>query len=221
MKIFFILADVHLRHEGGQDHGERQERDGAEDLGEAHQEHIDLAAEIAGDTADDDADDRGDDNGDRTDGHRHLTALNDTQGNVRAVVIRAEEIALQAPLAHELVVGIDCVALERAAEDVGRALCVVGDLALAKVFIAAPGEHTALARQRGVVVGAADNLNDLLALMQLGHRLAARIEVTDEADGAVIGQGADRLARGIDARDLAAVQELTQGNRGGAMLSRI
>lgn len=54
------------------------------------------------------------------------------------------------------------------------------------------------------------------ALMQLGHGLAARVEVADEADGTVVEQGADRLARGIDARDLAAIQELAQGNRGGA-----
>ena len=80
------LFDGDARAEdGGEDHGKRQERQAAHDLGEAHDDIVDPAAEVAGEAAEDDADDQLDDDGDGADGHGDLAAVDEAVKHVAEI----------------------------------------------------------------------------------------------------------------------------------------
>ena len=100
------LRRIELRaDDGGEDHRERDERQAADDLRDTHDEDINPAAEVTGDAAEDDAQNRRDDDGNRADGHRHLTAVDDTGQHVAAEAVRAEHKALEPPRVHRAVAG--------------------------------------------------------------------------------------------------------------------
>ena len=76
--------------------GQREGRDGLEELGEAHQRIVDEAAGIAGDGAERHADQQRDQRRDHADHQRDPRAMDEAGGDVAAERVGAEREALDA-----------------------------------------------------------------------------------------------------------------------------
>src|SRR5699024_7813450 len=111
----------------GQDNTEGKEGDGGDNLGQAHQQVVQLAALVARDAAHNHTDEGGDDNSDSAHGHGHAAAHNQTAEHVAAKAVGAHQVAIQAPALH-LAILCDGVAAVVARGHGSHGAVKVGDL---------------------------------------------------------------------------------------------
>ena len=170
----------------GQDNTEGKEGDGGDNLGQAHQQVVQLAALVARDAAHNHTDEGGDDNSDSAHGHGHAAAHNQTAEHVAAKAVGAHQVAIQAPALH-LAILCDGVAAVVAGGHGSHGAVKVGDLGLAEVVVA-PGDHGAVIQNNGVMIAARRNGGDM-ALDFLREVQGALDVVAPHVDLAVVGQG--------------------------------